>query len=412
MNQPTSNRKAIKGDSMDIREEMELRRKFLHRLYDLRREKSYEYPSGYDIGKELDFSPRLSTRVMDSLSEAGQIDIKSSDYSVNITQSGRGEVEKDRLKSSEVEDEEEVDEKSNADPKKIFVVHGRNEIARRAMFDFLRSLGLDPIEWNQALEYTGKASPFIGEVLDIVFEVAQAVIVLMTGDDMARLRKQFIKGDDPDYEKEFTPQARPNVLFEAGLAFGRCSDRTVLVVLEKETTRPFSDISGRHIVRLSNTVKSRMDLVSRLKTSGCEINITGKIEWMHTGDFDVVTDVNSDQEESPGPKQKEGDKEVELSEDQLFILAIITESGDESVNALFVSYQIEFPGETLTEVKYIAKLLENHGLISCIGNIGGNLSYTTTKEGIEHIRKEKEIIKKYRNTIDKHKEMSIKASEF
>lgn len=105
-------------------------------------------------------------------------------------------------------------------------------------------------------------------------------------------------------------------------------------------------------------------------------------------------------------------KEVELSEDQLFILAIFTESGDESVNALFASYQKEFPGETLTEVKHITHSLEKHGLISCIGNIGGNLSYTATNEGIKRMRKEKEIIKIYRNTIDNHKEMSIKASQF
>jgi len=203
---------------MDIKEEMEMRSKFLHRLYELRREKPNEYPSGYDIGKELGFSPKLSTTVMDSLSEAGKIEIMGSDYTVDIMQPGREEVEKDKLKSNEVEDKKKVDENKKADPKKIYVVHGRNEIARRAMFDFLRSLGLDPIEWNRAIKSTGKPAPFIGEVLDKAFEVAQAIIVLITGDDIAKLKNQYVKGDDPDYEKEFAPQARPNVLFEAGLA--------------------------------------------------------------------------------------------------------------------------------------------------------------------------------------------------
>jgi predicted nucleotide-binding protein len=32
------------------------------------------------------------------------------------------------------------------DPRKVFVIHGRNELARKALFDFLRSIGLDPIE--------------------------------------------------------------------------------------------------------------------------------------------------------------------------------------------------------------------------------------------------------------------------
>jgi len=391
---------------------MEMRRKFLHRLYELRRENPNEYPSGYDIGKELGFSPKLSTTVMDSLSEAAEIEIMSSDYSVDIMQPGREEVEKDKLKSNEVQDKKEVDENKKADPKKIYVVHGRNEIARRAMFDFLRSLSLDPIEWNQAIKSTGKPAPFIGEVLDKAFEVAQAVIVLITGDDIAKLKNQYVKGDDPDYEKEFTPQARPNVLFEAGLAFGRCSDRTILVVLEKETTRPFSDISGRHIVKLSNTSKSRMDLISRLQTAGCEIDIKGKTDWMNTGDFEEAVDKNLAQEESPELKLPKEDKKLEFSEDKLFILALIAESNEESVDSLFVTYRKKFPDVNLVEVKYIANLLEKNGLIRCTGNISGNLLYTATDKGIERVRKELKIIKKYRKAINEHIEMSKKANEF
>ncbi|MCZ7537472.1 MAG: nucleotide-binding protein [Acidimicrobiia bacterium] len=31
------------------------------------------------------------------------------------------------------------------------------------MFDFLRAIGLQPIEWTQAVALTGKGSPYIGE---------------------------------------------------------------------------------------------------------------------------------------------------------------------------------------------------------------------------------------------------------
>ena len=60
---------------------------------------------------------------------------------------------------------------SNGDDRKrkVFVVHGRNESARVAMFAFLRSLGLQPIEWSQAVAATGEASPYIGTVLDSAF---------------------------------------------------------------------------------------------------------------------------------------------------------------------------------------------------------------------------------------------------
>lgn len=71
--------------------------------------------------------------------------------------------------------------------RRVFVIHGRNEPARKAIFEFLRSIGLDPIEWSQAIAMTGKASPYIGEVLDAAFDAAEAIVVLETPDDIAYL---------------------------------------------------------------------------------------------------------------------------------------------------------------------------------------------------------------------------------
>ena len=139
---------------------------------------------------------------------------------------------------------------SNGDDRrrKVFVVHGRNELARVAMFEFLRSIGLQPIEWSQAVAATGEASPYIGTVLDSAFEAAQAVVVLMTPDEIAYLRDEY-SSDDSDPEREPAAQARPNVLFEAGMAMGRDPTRTVLV--ELGALRPFSDIAGRHTLRMA-----------------------------------------------------------------------------------------------------------------------------------------------------------------
>ncbi len=178
-----------------------------------------------------------------------------------------------------------------ADAKKVFVVHGRNQHARKAMFSFLRSIGLDPIEWTEATSYTGKGTPYIGEILDHAFNIAQAVVVLITGDDIAKLSSQYMKKDDPNYERVFMPQARPNVLFEAGLAFGRHSDRTILV--EFDASRPFSDISGLHVLKIGNDAKSRHDLAMRLKTAGCDMKIEGT-DWLTEGNFDEAIKVHSD----------------------------------------------------------------------------------------------------------------------
>jgi hypothetical protein len=38
------------------------------------------------------------------------------------------------------------------DTRKVFVVHGRNTNARNAMFEFLRSIDLAPIEWSEAVD--------------------------------------------------------------------------------------------------------------------------------------------------------------------------------------------------------------------------------------------------------------------
>ena len=104
---------------------------------------------------------------------------------------------------------------------RVYVVHGRDERIRIDIFSFLRAIGLDPIEWTEAVRMTGKGSPFVGEILDTAFANAQAIVVVMTPDDEAKLRDQYISEGDPQYEKTLTPPARPNVLFEAGLAFGR-----------------------------------------------------------------------------------------------------------------------------------------------------------------------------------------------
>jgi Predicted nucleotide-binding protein containing TIR-like domain len=170
---------------------------------------------------------------------------------------------------------------SEVDNKKVFVVHGRNDVARREMFAFLRAIGLQPIEWSEALHATGSASPFIGDVLDTAFGMAQAVVVLMTPDEVAYLLPAYRHGND-DPEGEAKPQARPNVLFEAGMAMGRDARRTVLV--ELGAMRPFSDVAGRHAVRLAPTPEKRKDLAQRLRTAGCDVNLDGD-DWLHTGDF-------------------------------------------------------------------------------------------------------------------------------
>ena len=169
------------------------------------------------------------------------------------------------------------------DPRRVYVVHGRNIQARDAMFEFLGALGLQPLEWNQAVALTSSPVPYIGQVLERAFTHVQAIIVLMTPDDEAKLRGSFLKPDDGPYERSLTPQARPNVLFEAGMAMGRYEKRTVLVELG-QPLRPFSDIGGRHTVRLDDSAPARQALAQRLKAAECKVDTSGA-GWLTAGKF-------------------------------------------------------------------------------------------------------------------------------
>lgn len=167
------------------------------------------------------------------------------------------------------------------DQRAVFVVHGRNAPVRDAMFGFLRALGLRPLEWDTAVGLTGKASPYIGEVLDAAFGHATAVVVLMTPDEVAYLDPRWAFGPSDD-ETNPAPQARPNVLFEAGMALGRNPDHTLLV--EVGSVRPFSDVGGRHAIRLSNEAAARQSFATRLRNTGLAVDTTGT-DWLTIGDF-------------------------------------------------------------------------------------------------------------------------------
>jgi predicted nucleotide-binding protein len=182
------------------------------------------------------------------------------------------------------EKEANVAKSEAKDKAKVWVVHGRNLKARDAMFSFLRSIGLDPMEWGEVLAQTGKGTPYTGEVLDLAFAEAQAVVVLITGDDMARLGTRFAELNDPPEETDPTPQARPKVLFEAGMAFGKYPERTVLVHLGR--TRPFSDVAGRNVLYIANDLKRRQGLADRLRTTSAAVKTDNRSDWHAAGDFD------------------------------------------------------------------------------------------------------------------------------
>jgi predicted nucleotide-binding protein len=162
-------------------------------------------------------------------------------------------------------------------PQKVFVVHGRDFAAKSAMFAFLRSLDLTPIEWDKAVRSANKgSSAYTGEAAVAGIDEAQAVVVLLTGDDLVQLEKPGAVGQSSSRR-----QARPNVLFEAGITFSRCGERTILVQLGN--VRPCHDMEGRSMIKLTNKSTSRWRLIQRLIDAGCPVQLDGR--WDSSGNF-------------------------------------------------------------------------------------------------------------------------------
>jgi predicted nucleotide-binding protein len=171
------------------------------------------------------------------------------------------------------------------DPRKVIVVYGRDIKLRDALYAFLRAIGLDPIEWGQGMHATGKPTPSIPQTLDAMFREGAAVVVLLSPDDLVVLAPRLRRPKESKRETTRLGQARPNVFFEAGLAFGIYPDATVLVSVGE--VKPFSDVDGLHITRIDGGIQKRWELVGKLRRAGAKVDVEGKDMWMTAGDFEI-----------------------------------------------------------------------------------------------------------------------------
>lgn len=183
-------------------------------------------------------------------------------------------------------------ELKNTNKRDVFVVYGRNEHARRAMFSFLRAIGLNPIDWSLAVNNSEQSSPYNGEVVETNMAQAQAIVALLTSDEVAYLRP-VLCSDTDDPEGRPKGQARPNVIFEIGMALGSRHDQTIIV--EIGHTQPFTDIHGRNVIRMTNDTDSRNALVERLRNVGCSVDTSGP-DWLNAGDFSTPPPVSREAE--------------------------------------------------------------------------------------------------------------------
>jgi len=170
------------------------------------------------------------------------------------------------------------------DKRRVFVIYGQNKDAYDAMVLFLRSLGLIPWDFYELSAKSG-GTAFIGDIVRNGMEQSQAVVALFTPDEFAELRPSL--NNPPKTGPEGRRwQARPNVIYEAGMAMGIDENHTILVTLGSDVSL-FSDVSGRHIVQLDNTSEKRSFLRDKLLGVGCEVDLK-RSEYLNirrAGDF-------------------------------------------------------------------------------------------------------------------------------
>lgn len=144
--------------------------------------------------------------------------------------------------------------------KKVFVVHGRDDVAKTSLEVFLHEIGLEPI----VLHRQADEGMTIIEKFEKHSDVDYAFI-LLTPDEIAYLSEEESKPDN-DRQKEL--RARPNVIFEFGYFVGKLGRSRVCCLYTGNVSLP-SDVSGMIYKKYENSIEeAAYSIIKDLKASG------------------------------------------------------------------------------------------------------------------------------------------------
>jgi predicted nucleotide-binding protein len=160
--------------------------------------------------------------------------------------------------TNSVKEKDKSDTKSVMLNKKIFIVHGHDELAKVNLARFIENLGLTPI----ILHEQASASQTIIEKIESYSDVGFAIILYTPCDH----------GSKNDHSESLNLRARQNVVFEHGYFIGRLSRLRVVALVKNEVETP-KDISGIVYIDFDRRGAWKMDLSKELKEAGYEIDI-------------------------------------------------------------------------------------------------------------------------------------------
>lgn len=166
--------------------------------------------------------------------------------------------------------------------RRVFIVEGRDGKLTGAFHALLRAVQLVPLEWEKLVGATGSTAPYLGQVVAQAPHLAQATLVLLSPDDIVELHPDLFFENDHPQERARSGQARPNVLFELGLALMAYPDRTIVV--EVGQMRPVADLAGLNVIRFDGSPTAVKKVLDRLTQAGCPVDTSGT-DWLDTGRF-------------------------------------------------------------------------------------------------------------------------------
>ena len=145
------------------------------------------------------------------------------------------------------------------DMKKVFIVHGRDELVKIDVARFLEKMGISPIILHEQANQGKTIIEKIEENSNVGYG-----IVLYTPCDEGRLA-------DCE-ENNLKPRARQNVVFEHGYLIGKLGRDRVCALMKDEVEYP-NDISGILYIKYQNNDAWMLELAKELKQAGYCIDL-------------------------------------------------------------------------------------------------------------------------------------------
>jgi predicted nucleotide-binding protein len=118
---------------------------------------------------------------------------------------------------------------------KVFVVHGRDEVAKTSLEVFLHEIGLEPVVLHRQADQGMTVIEKFEKHSDVDY-----AFILLTPDEVAYLASDEAK---PDADRTKEKRARPNVIFEFGYFVGKLGRQRVCCLYTGDVTLP-SDLGG------------------------------------------------------------------------------------------------------------------------------------------------------------------------